>query len=297
MFANIPPLTFSSPPLSGFYQHGGVSISTFVSWISEICYISENCALYPCQPNNNRDIGGPALDSSSALEIQPGRYVIRSPKSAQVCVFLTSDLPRPRTYSVDFTHSPHDSTNFVTRVRNRDKRCCITGHLVAGGDFTGFEAAHIYPLSAADIQGFLCSSTEHRMFDDYAIAVNPDDNYRIYDFVGRDPNRTPHGKIFYRDVNQPQIYLPSPDLLRDHFRQCILRYVKGAGEGNDHRKPFDPDLNLGAGRFNLESGGWWSSPEGKKQLEAELAERLYRTSEKHLRMSATEFARYSLLEH
>jgi hypothetical protein len=23
-------------------------------------------------------------------------------------------------------------------------------------------------------QGFLCSSTEHRMFDDYAISVNPD---------------------------------------------------------------------------------------------------------------------------
>jgi len=23
-------------------------------------------------------------------------------------------------------------------------------------------------------QGFLCSSTEHRMFDDYSIAINPD---------------------------------------------------------------------------------------------------------------------------
>jgi len=92
--------------------------------------------------------------------------------------------------------------------------------------------------------------------------------------VGRDPDRTPHGKIFYRDLNQQQIYLPSPDLLRYHFRQCVLRHVKGAGESNNERS-FDPDLDLGAGGLNLESGGWWSGLEGKKQMEAELAGRLY----------------------
>ena len=103
----------------------------------------------------------------------------------------------------------------MKRVRDRDSRCCITGDLVAGEDYTGFEAAHIFPLSETDIvsfsicicqshltslkwnhldykcfikddqvgpglemnsiqQGFLCSTTEHRMFDDYSIAVNPD---------------------------------------------------------------------------------------------------------------------------
>jgi hypothetical protein len=87
--------------------------------------------------------------------------------------------------------------------------------------------------------------------------------------VGRDPNRTPHGKIFYHDPNQPSIYLPSLDLLRDHFCQCVLCHVKGTGESNDERS-FDPDLDLGAGGFNLESGGWWSGAEGKKQLEVEL---------------------------
>ena len=94
----------------------------------------------------------------------------------------------------------------------------MTGQLVAAGDFTGFDAAHIFPLSETNIvrclprithqlrshlaplkwneqnlkhfiqddriqanhelnsvqQGFLCSTTEHRMFDDYSIAVNPD---------------------------------------------------------------------------------------------------------------------------
>ena len=37
------------------------------------------------------------------------------------------------------------------RVRDRDKRCCVTGQLVAAEDFTGFDAAHIFPLSEIDI--------------------------------------------------------------------------------------------------------------------------------------------------
>jgi hypothetical protein len=111
---------------SGFYQHGGVSILTFVSWISEICYIPEAWALYPCQFNNNRAVSGPALDSGSTLEIQPGHYVIRSPppgkicgncrciatdisivESTQVAIFLSSDLPCTRAYSVNYMYTPH----------------------------------------------------------------------------------------------------------------------------------------------------------------------------------------------
>jgi len=131
------------------------------------------------------------------------------------------------------------------------------------------------------------------MFDDYSISVNPDvrthsrfgmcsiliflrqDNYLIYDFVGRDASRSPHGKIFYRNPTEQKRYLPCADLLRDHFRQCVLRHVKGAGEGNDTQRRFDPDIDLGAGGFNLETGSWWSGSEGKKHLEAELAGRLW----------------------
>jgi hypothetical protein len=43
----------------------------------------------------------------------------------------------------------------VTRIRERDERCCITGQLVVGEDYTGFEAAHIFPLSETDIVGFV----------------------------------------------------------------------------------------------------------------------------------------------
>jgi hypothetical protein len=101
------------------------------------------------------------------------------------------------------------------------------------------------------------------------------DDYRIYDFVGRDPSRSPHGKIFYRSPNVHQRYLPCAELLRDHFRQCVLRHVKGAGESNDIVRRFDPDIDLRVGGFDLTMGNWWSSSEGKKQLEAELATRLW----------------------
>ncbi|KAF8724848.1 hypothetical protein AX14_008566 [Amanita brunnescens Koide BX004] len=289
--------------VAGFFQHGGVTITTFVGWINEIVSIPEAWCLYPSKFNNNRAVGGPALDSNSTAEIPPGRYVIRTlpPDSAPVAVFLTTDLPRTRAYSVNYTYTPHE-TDFVSRVRDRDLRCCITGDLVAAEDFTGFEAAHIFPLSETDIwndlgykrfieddnvkpgfemnsvqQGFLCSSTEHRMFDDYSIGINPDDNYRIYDFIGRDPQRTPHGNFFYRNPNVNPRYLPSPDLLHDHFRQCVLRHVKGAGENDGLLRKFDPDVDLCPGGFDLVEGSWWSGPEGKRQFEAELASRLWGT--------------------
>ena len=93
--------------------------------------------------------------------------------------------------------------------------------------------------------------------------------------MGRDPTRSPHGKIFYRNPTEQQRYIPSANLLRDHFRQCVLRHVKGGGESDDTKRRFDPDIDLGAGGFNLTTGSWWSSCEGKKQIEAEFAGRLW----------------------
>ena len=43
--------------------------------------------------------------------------------------------------------------NFATRIRNRDRRCCVTGREVFGNNFTGFEAAHIFPLGQTDEVG------------------------------------------------------------------------------------------------------------------------------------------------
>jgi len=80
------------------------------------------------------------------------------------------------------------------------------------------------------------------------------DGYRINDFVGHDPSRSPHGKIFYRNPNVQQRYLVCAELLWDHFRQCILRHVKGAGETNDTERRLDPDIDPRQGCFDLTTG-------------------------------------------
>ncbi len=82
------------------------------------------------------------------------------------------------------------------------------------------------------------------------------DNFRIYEFVYRDPHFTPHGKIFYRDLTVPQRYLPSADLLRHHFRQCVLTNVKGTGEFDE-----EPDHQ---GGFNLSTKSWSTSQDGQQ---------------------------------
>jgi hypothetical protein len=78
--------------LQGFFQHGGVSVSTFIGWISNVCFVPGDWDLYPCQIGNNRASDGPALDRNSEDELQPGRYVMRTPPPG--------DLPR---FSVVFT--------------------------------------------------------------------------------------------------------------------------------------------------------------------------------------------------
>lgn len=114
--------------LQGFFQHGRVSTSTFIGWINKVCFVPAEWDLYPCQIGNNRASDGPALDRNSEDELQPGRYVMRTPppgelarysvvltadiwvivaESAQVVVYLTTDVPWTRAYCVNYTNIPH----------------------------------------------------------------------------------------------------------------------------------------------------------------------------------------------
>lgn len=43
----------------------------------------------------------------------------------------------------------------MERVRNRDRRCCITGERVPYDNYDGFEAAHIFPIGQTDTVSFL----------------------------------------------------------------------------------------------------------------------------------------------
>ena len=133
------------------------------------------------------------------------------------------------------------------------------------------------------------------MFNDYSIGVNPDvrhsiffncifiietplqDNYRIYDFVDRGSRRSAHGRNFYRNLDEPEYYLPSPGLLRDHFnRQSVLRHVKGSIRVSEWSTFLN--IDLGQGSVNLMSGKGWSATQEMHQLGAELKARFWETT-------------------
>ncbi|KAF8424374.1 HNH endonuclease-domain-containing protein [Tirmania nivea] len=140
---------------------------------------------------------------------------------------------------------------FRDGVRQRDRRCIITGRsaMNARGSWTGFEAAHIFPVayegywiqrnydrwitirpnnggSINSVQnGLLLDSGVHPLFDNYDVSINPDDNHKVVwfntDTHGTAGNYVDFGGDECRPVNQ---------LLRWHFRQAVLANMRGAGE-------------------------------------------------------------------
>ncbi|KAJ6178814.1 hypothetical protein N7519_009275 [Penicillium mononematosum] len=77
--------------------------------------------------------------------------------------------------------------------------------------------------------GILLSASMHRLFDIYFVGVNPDDNYKITHFSY--DNWSVDNRVL-EDVCRKE---GSPDrvadeLLRWHFRQCVLANMKGDGE-------------------------------------------------------------------
>ncbi|KAH8103725.1 hypothetical protein DFH11DRAFT_239907 [Phellopilus nigrolimitatus] len=68
------------------------------------------------------------------------------------------------------------------------------------------------------------------LFEDYDLAVDVDDDYRIVQF-SPDPhmNLGPEGKL-YVDFSKPEGERPSEILLREHFRHALIKHVLGTGE-------------------------------------------------------------------
>ena len=111
--------------MRGLFQHGGVSISAFIGWINKVCFVPGpgDWDLYPCQIGDNRASDGLLLDRNSEGELQPGHYVMRTPlgelagfsvilpadicvtDTTQVVVYLITDVPRMRAYSVSVNYT------------------------------------------------------------------------------------------------------------------------------------------------------------------------------------------------
>lgn len=180
---------------------------------------------------------------------------------------------------------------FRDAVRERDRRCVITGKVVLDAEYgfwTGFDAAHIFPLaheghwkqhnygcwitippaieSAGSINsvqnGMLLKQDIHALFDSYIVSINPDDNHKILCFrrdgegiAGRHLDRE-----FLEDPSRPV-----DQLFRWHFRQAVLANMKGAGE-----PIFECDFPPGSDMI----GEILSGPRAGERLEFEFFSRL-----------------------
>jgi hypothetical protein len=99
----------------------------------------------------------------------------------------------------------------------------------------------------------------------YILLFLKQENYRIYDFT---PDGEFDGGTLWINQAVPPKYRPSDALLREHFRQCILANIRGAGERLDQM--WDPEAE-----HDLQDVATWGTRVGGySRLELEMAHRL-----------------------
>ncbi|KAK2829876.1 hypothetical protein FQN49_007167 [Arthroderma sp. PD_2] len=231
-----------------------------------------------------RKRGSDAAIEANDRILEHGYYIL-SPTIPGCTVEVSNERYYPRTLSLSSTS--RDST-FTHDVRQRDGRCVISGdvNMDAGRNaWVGFQAAHVFPLALSDIfashgflgtisdsrgvnspnNGLLLRSDIHQLWDGYYLAVNPDDNYRVYTF--KQTFCRYHNAVLdpvcRRPVDPHRVF---DSLLRWHFEQAVLFNMCGAGEPSF-------DFDFPAGRDMM--GAIREGPLPARRMEAELFGRLY----------------------
>ncbi|GJJ07143.1 hypothetical protein Clacol_001343 [Clathrus columnatus] len=281
----------------GTNQHGSISIAGFHLMLNTVLDMNVEWLLYPANATLEPINDGLNADDPSLLPV--GNYVILSPDKQFIDIKLTSESYRPRTLSLDISGSPR-KIEFRERIRARDSRCCVTRKLVKNERFHAFRASHIFPIAHKDVwdtlrlyqyieddfpqkeqgpnsinsiqNGLLLRSDIHDLFDAYDFGINVDDGYRIHDFTD---DGELDGLMLWINENVERKYRPSHQLLREHFRQCVLANVKGAGKRREDW--IDPEENDDLSNFEI-----WGRRVGDQQpsrLELEIRSRLYHSIE------------------
>ncbi|KAK9364953.1 hypothetical protein V1509DRAFT_661277 [Lipomyces kononenkoae] len=212
----------------------------------------------------------------------PGKYEVESDGHMDV-----TDAPYyKRTSSAMSSHSASGRVrSFPAAVRNRDRRCVITGLLLQR--WTGYDAAHIFPVALESMfhnhnfgelvvlderdgsvnspqNGLLLKKDVHSRFDQYEISINPNDDYRIVCFL--DDSWGLAGRqldTICRDIEHP--HHVNDNIIFWHFQQAVLANIRWAGE-----PVFDEDIPPGSDTMNAILSG----PAPAERMEFELSSRL-----------------------
>ncbi|KAF8534786.1 hypothetical protein BDD12DRAFT_387723 [Trichophaea hybrida] len=222
--------------LGGLILTDGVTNANFYSMVEIFCICDSDYFL--------RDEGGTTVQRDDH-PLQPGNYYVLTNGS----ITVNNEPWLVRTISVA---SGTRLATFRDAVRERDRRCVITGKRALNADhgfWFGFEATHVFPLayeghwkehnygitipsasggSLNSVQnGMLLRADIHMLFDCYAISINPDDNYKIVCFM-LDGEGIAGRYLDQQFLEDP--HRPVDQLLRWHFRQAVLANMRGVGE-------------------------------------------------------------------
>ncbi|PUU72847.1 hypothetical protein B9Z19DRAFT_1007705 [Tuber borchii] len=226
--------------LGGLWIAKGITSANLYSMMDIFCSFSKTFEL---------QLHGGSLIKRDDSQLQPGCYFVVT----DGYVTVTDEVPLLRAI---LPKSPKPIKPFRNAIRQRDQGCVLSGRrALMKGSWTGFDAAHIFPLAYegywndcgfSDLitappatksdsainspqNGILLSASEHHFFAAYDVSINPDDNYKVVCFS---PNTVPYGlagrHLERKFLDDP--LRPPDELLRWHFRQAVLVNMKGDGE-------------------------------------------------------------------
>ncbi|KAI9780784.1 MAG: hypothetical protein M1839_006572 [Geoglossum umbratile] len=279
----------------GFWQNGSVSWNQIAEWMHiTITLPSVQYAVFRClesgSPENPATNHGPSINlSGNNNAVHPGYFVVLSANGEPLDIPITEETAVPRSLSYSLSSPDPRVAAFRDRVRERDNCCVVTGTRVLFQEYSGFQAAHIFPVAHLDLwrsgqwsqrieddfhdvgeskihsvqNGILLASHVHAYFDKYMIAINPDDGYKVTCFT---PDTWGFDGRFMVQSNYPQRYRPLRSLLKYHFRMAVLCNMKARGPEYDWDEDIPPGMDPVAEISN--------SKEGKLRFELVMAERL-----------------------
>jgi len=142
----------------------------------------------------------------------------------------------------------------------------------------GYPSRIMDPASLAELGGptkidsvqnvILLRSDLHDAWANYKFGVFPDYGHVVIPFVpGYDDIA---GKVLKLDHIKDRNLCPLDDLFRDHFRQGMLKNMKGVGEPD-----WDYEDALGGRMVDLSRQDIWGGKLGQEHLEFEMAHRLH----------------------
>ncbi|KAJ5908341.1 hypothetical protein N7495_001023 [Penicillium taxi] len=269
-------------------QHGSITDTNFIDMINFIIESSAPIIIYSSQT------GVQPLASPQPLAI--GDYDIYPTANAKIEVTNSVCLRRAPSY-IPTNATPREKA-FRDGVRLRDGKCVISGTINRTlqdapqyQTWRGFQSAYVFPLAresiwrsknfsrfitntAAETHRAAINSVQNGMcmrndiddqFDDFLIAINPDDGYKIYDFGGNNQGVD-------RRILDPVCRTPgdpnrvSDDFLRWHWQQTLLFHMKGVAESG-WESDFPPGSDM--------VGEILAGPQPAERMEAELFARLH----------------------